>query len=407
MTFYQGFDQSWPCDAQHNAAAGLTVVSRYPVSAYSQSAEQQDGTSEAWGAVISGSGVHETGSSDVYWSAESGAPYLQSSDDGLLVLKPFACTTCRNRFSARKTLYRHMRTTHTPEHQSKFKCLKCGKACARKDILDRHVRTQHSAGDHAVTVQCELCEKWMRPRSLPAHQASAACRQEQQDNARRTSTPSYLPAIADPALLSAWLFVKFKPWGDGHLWLHPHHDPKQTLAQPSIEVMELRSQVYRTIIGALSAPNVDRDPALADAMAALIMVTCQIEGWNAARIHVQGFVRLADMQIKAAGGDPRAFAETSAIDAFRTVLAKDKEVARSAVPTCEGVSALSLQLLRRAAIDIISAPLMYAGEPVWLRVHYLDGHDWFRRYEQELLPIAALADSVTHASPHLAIAMSR
>ncbi|USW49288.1 hypothetical protein Slin15195_G026070 [Septoria linicola] len=203
--------------------------------------------------------------------------------------------------------------------------------------------------------------------------------------------PDYLAAVADPMLFSAWLFVKFRPWGKGHRWLDPHNQPDPS-TPISIEVLELRGLVYRNILKTLEIGQADHDTTLADAIATLMVFTCMTEGWEAAKTHVQGFVRLVAIQLKLTGGSPKWFSNITSLEAFNTALFRD--VPGTVVATCAKILAMFLRMIRQAAVDIIQMPLELADKNVWTRVKYLQGIDWYNWYESSLIPIAGLASTI-------------
>ncbi|KAI5367351.1 Putative Zinc finger C2H2-type [Septoria linicola] len=284
----------------------------------------------------------------------------------------FACPHCQRQFALRKSLYRHIRTIHRADGPLEFPCFHCDHEFSRQDILVWHMHTQHG-GKIGATVPCELCAKHVHPRSLAAHKTSAACRKAQRERLQvyldgidginegaEAANISYLPAIGDVIMLSAWLFIKFRPWGDQHRWMDAHHDPNKIGPHTSNEVLALRGLVYRQTIRALSASNIDRDSLLLDSLAILTMFFCQTEGWTAARQHTQAYVRLALMQLNALDNSRVAFTSVPAADTFRTVLlreAQHQQVPERAIDCCETLITKSLSLLREAAWDIIVAPL--------------------------------------------------
>ena len=378
---------------------------------------------------------------------------------------PFPCSLCQRRFKLRKSVSRHMRTVHSTK---RLRCSHCGHSFVRQDILDRHVRTQHQ--EPTGTVECKYCGKQVRPRSLPNHRASEACRNIQEgtsavtyqslcsrglspvssssasinqgiaqtDRLRRRGglnvrqgftigcpprgspnvapattnhsqiatvhsteafaspacIPFSIPVITDPVLLSSWMFIRLEPWGSGVDWMNPHNDPNEApMPEPSHEVLELRGKVYRSIIDNLDATCRAPESTVADAIAILIFVTCQTDGWNKALVHVQGYVALARRQLNSADDLHRWLQHETSLEAFDTALMRERSLV-PIIPTCKNIYLQALRVIRRAAVDMLRAPHERAQEPVEERVKHLKGRDCIERYTSEIEPIAQLASSV-------------
>jgi hypothetical protein len=87
--------------------------------------------------------------------------------------------------------------------------------------------------------------------------------------------------------LSAWLFVKVKPWGNGSESVERWY--LRSLVEQSYEILKLKTRLIETIRNALSSPF---DTNLIDALAILNMCICMTEGYDATKIHRDAFVCL-------------------------------------------------------------------------------------------------------------------
>ncbi|SMY23418.1 unnamed protein product [Zymoseptoria tritici ST99CH_1A5] len=326
-----------------------------------------------------------------------------------------------------------------------LRCNHCGNRFTRKDILSRHIQTQHKAA-HA-TISCGLCGKQVRPRSVPAHLASDSCKRSRsntdidididvlavargwnfdldeldgmfsgdifvsngpttnistpplsrQRQAKYMPTPNYLPAVADPVLLSAWLFIKLKPWGSAHRWADPDPlrlatTPLRAFSKPSVDILELRALVFRTLRKALTTPNtLDRDPYFPDALIMLVLFTCQTEGWAAAIPHGEPLLWLAERYLKGIGSR-ECYKSTIAGDAFGTVLSR--YVKNKYAEPLQRMFTMAQRVMRQTVIDLIDGPFEHFQVPVWRRPYLLRDEDWFVNYEDQLRPIIHLADSI-------------
>lgn len=314
--------------------------------------------------------------------------------------RPLTCDVCGRCFHLAKTLYRHIRTVHS---QPDFACSLCGLACKRKDILDRHIRERHSSTDTSVT--CELCGKKLQSRCLPSHKGSAACkkpkrrivttvnplsvsqRKQMPHTAAQLSSTDYLDAPADSIMLAAELFLKFKPWGSEGTagWLRPASNPKVQ----SIEVLQLKDILFRTIGKAIASPSVARDTSVYDALTMLATVLCQSEGWDACKSHNKAFVALAALQIEASGSAD-SFRVTAAPDVYYTVARR--HVAEQYVSKIETMIRMSNQLMRFTAAEYIHIMgLKFADKRGFDVVDQIDGQSWFEHNKTRIEAIAEIA----------------
>lgn len=202
---------------------------------------------------------------------------------------------------------------------------------------------------------------------------------------------SRFDATVDAVLLGAWLFIKYRPWGDGHRWLNDLTIPDP--AGPTlIEVLEFRGRVYRHVLSAISSATAIQDFYLPEAIAMLMAFESMCNGWHAAVTHTPDYVRLAYEQMRQLEDAQGWVDRELPIDAFQMVLSR--EVYHAEVVDCLDIMLGLLKIFRQAAKDIIHAPIQDAGQPVWRRVHQLTWHDWTARYGLLLLPMAKKATSV-------------
>lgn len=428
----------------------------------------------------------------------------------------YTCSICHCKFPLKKSLIRHVEGIHRPKHAV---CHDCGKGFARRDILNRHMLTQHEEAE--TKVPCAICGRRVRPRSLPSHRASDACKETAQrqslgglrvpsraveqmsgegvssilpqgptttalltlrertddrhprqsrirsqtnlfidrkwyssqisdpsgsdketsslhsieanfsnhriilrkhsildhldsmfpslgqdssstdDHTRYlqrhhcTTTPDYLPAIADPVLLGAWLFVKLKPWGVNHCWPDDRwlDRPIRTFVRPEVEVLQLREIVYQALRKAGSSPNIINDPFFPDAIIMFTFYMSMTDGWASGLQQVEFLVLLASARMQtAASGASEAYRTTVAVDAFRTVLSR--YVKSEYVLALEGMFTMAQTIMRNSAMDTIEAEFDDCGQPVWKRVYLLDSAGWYQCYKEPLLEIKCLAESI-------------
>ncbi|SMR56734.1 unnamed protein product [Zymoseptoria tritici ST99CH_1A5] len=209
-------------------------------------------------------------------------------------------------------------------------------------------------------------------------------------------TPDYLPAIADPVLLSAWLFVKLKPWGPNHCWADDRWltSPPRTFDRPLVEVLELRGVVYRTLLNACTSGNITRDPYYPDALIMMSLFVCQTDGFKSALVHCEFLNWLAYQQIKIGGLARDTYRTTIAIDAFRTVLGRYVKV--EYIDSLQRMFTMALQAMRNGVIDLIDGPFEHIKEPVWRRTLHLNAAGWCIRYRDNLLAITNVAESIPY-----------
>ncbi|SMQ53128.1 unnamed protein product [Zymoseptoria tritici ST99CH_1A5] len=210
-----------------------------------------------------------------------------------------------------------------------------------------------------------------------------------------TTTPDYLPAIADPVLLGAWLFVKLKPWGVNHCWPDDRwlDRPIRTFVRPEVEVLQLREIVYQALRKAGSSPNIINDPFFPDAIIMFTFYMSMTDGWASGLQQVEFLVLLASARMQtAASGASEAYRTTVAVDAFRTVLSR--YVKSEYVLALEGMFTMAQTIMRNSAMDTIEAEFDDCGQPVWKRVYLLDSAGWYQCYKEPLLEIKCLAESI-------------
>ncbi|KJX98429.1 hypothetical protein TI39_contig412g00023 [Zymoseptoria brevis] len=209
-------------------------------------------------------------------------------------------------------------------------------------------------------------------------------------------TPDYLPGIADPVLLSAWLFVKLRPWGPNHCWADDRWlvTPPRTFDRPSVEVLELRGVVYRTLLNACTSGNITRDPYYPDALNMMSLFVRQTDGFKSALVHCEFLNWLSYQQIKIGGLARDTYRTTIAIDAFRTVLGR--YVKGEYVDPLQRMFTMALQAMRNGVIDLIDGPFEHIKEPVWRRTLHLNAAGWYSRYRDNLLAITNVAKSIPY-----------
>ena len=299
----------------------------------------------------------------------------------------WVCNICKLQFQHAKTLSRHKGAVHG---QPRYKCVQCGKVCTRRDILLRHIREQHS--DEDVMVQCKQCGEEVRSRRMRSHLSSSACKNAEAQNgvhpgqalarthrtyATHLATPTYLDAPADPIMLAAELMFKVKPWGPGHWLGRTPDEAPQTVA---VGVLELKDVLYRAILKAIKSATFVRDPYIADAIGLLIIIAYELEGWEACRTHICGFVTAVKMHIAARD----AFRSTPLPDVFRTVALRN--VAKPVVSKYDDMLVMVMTMLRCAGADLT---IMSTEQ-----LHVLDERLWFQENRERLLPIAEMASAL-------------
>lgn len=336
---------------------------------------------------------------------------LQATSDG------HTCQFCKRIFELKKSFNRHMRTVHQPIQETPFLCTKCERRFLRKDVLTRHETTQHGA--QRTVVQCSVCHKHIRPRALAEHRASQVCKRAKAQvdkvqievlraaftdhyaKARFASVPAYLPAIIDVLLVSAWLWVKLRPWGRGRdsadVWLM-----RSQVAAPSIEFLELKGLVYRAVLKALRHYDPRREPYLLEAIVARTTVIMFTDGWDLGMTGIQAVVALERREIGSTG-TKRAFVDSTIADAYKTVLSR--EVAVHQIASCWEMFRAHIKLVRVSAIDFIDEAPRYSNEAPELQIRQMRPEQWTGRYERELAHLAqlslAIPDSAQASEPEL------
>ena len=80
------------------------------------------------------------------------------------------CEVCGRKFTAKKHLYRHMRTVHRVGDVKTFKCDICSKTFTQKSSLKSHLETVHNSNSR---FRCDICGKgYARKIYLQNHLAS-------------------------------------------------------------------------------------------------------------------------------------------------------------------------------------------------------------------------------------------
>ena len=80
------------------------------------------------------------------------------------------CEVCGRKFTAKKHLYRHMRTVHRVGDVKTFKCDICSKTFTQKSSLKSHLETVHNSNSR---FRCDICGKgYARKIYLKNHLAS-------------------------------------------------------------------------------------------------------------------------------------------------------------------------------------------------------------------------------------------
>lgn len=310
---------------------------------------------------------------------------------------------CQKRFSERKSLYRHMRMKHFHSGVAEFPCPhpECGLSFARQDILKRHTKSQHSEEE---PILCNVCNKFVRRRSVPAHQRSMKHRKAQArafqyittENLRRYTerppTPNYLDAITDPVLLSAWAFIKLKPWGHTSRRMMNFATAPEVPIKVSIEYLTLRDQVSKSLLHYLSCEPAVRDAALPDALAIMGVVDSITGDFEAGMYHARALVRLGFAQLSSWSNAQQWLQSEPSVEAFET--ATTKGVSSEARQSSQNVIRMLVKLMRRATVEIMFMPFQDLDLPVWDRVDHLTHDDWVGNYRQELLAIISLAESI-------------
>ncbi|WPB06085.1 uncharacterized protein RHO25_010742 [Cercospora beticola] len=310
--------------------------------------------------------------------------------------QPFKCDLwpeCPCRFSKRKSLYRHMRMKHLHG----------------VDILKRHIQSQHE--EKASQVLCVVCNKHVRPRSLPAHRLGTKHKNAQHVAAQyvaaeirhatieylrafaeRAPTPNCLDAIADPVQLIAWAFVKFNPWGtQNNRWINFAEPPNPPI-KVSKEYTALKATVYNKLLNLLASGNALSDKALPDALSILTVLDAMTDGFEAGVRHCRAQVRLKCSQIFSPADAERWVQEEPSAEAFDT--ATSRGISEGSRQSSRHVIRLLLKLMRRAAVDIIYMPFQDQGVSVWNRFDSLTHAQWAGHYEPQLREIESLAHAI-------------
>ncbi|GIZ47674.1 hypothetical protein CKM354_001075900 [Cercospora kikuchii] len=320
--------------------------------------------------------------------------------------QPFTCDQsphCRQTFSERKSLYRHLRTVHG---FARFSCpFSCSElSFARQDILKRHIKSHHSEG--AAKVACKVCDTSVRLRSLPAHWRSAKHKKAQavatkardatmrylRQYSERSPTPDYPDAIADPVLLAAWAFMKLNPWGcNSHRWMafETAPDPPMKLSE---DYLKLRVEVYRQLRKAVGTEQAIRDRALPDALVIMTVLDAQTDGFEAGMVHCRALIRLGTLQLSEADDTETWINDESSAEAFETASLRGvHEISRH---PCQRLFTMLLKLMRRAAVQTMFMPFHDSDVSVWDRLDFLTHDAWVGHYAQELQTIKSLAQSI-------------
>lgn len=79
--------------------------------------------------------------------------------------RPVVCQICRDTFSKKSALNRHLSTVHKELGGPLFHCISCDKSFSRRDTLQRHISTHNKSGYH----DCLGCGKKFRPDFLQSH----------------------------------------------------------------------------------------------------------------------------------------------------------------------------------------------------------------------------------------------
>ena len=310
-----------------------------------------------------------------------------------------SCPICSRTFTQKKTLYRHTRTVHQLGQQRQFVCRYCDLSLKREDVLRRHESNQHDGG---ATQTCDICGKRVRPRYLPQHWRSAACRKAsaQADAARlqvvkaaRSSghdsdigvveVPDCLPAILDVMLASAWLLVKTRPWGreNAAAWAM-----EPLGIGPTDEALELKGLMYRAMGRALRHFEPSRDTTVIDALLVFLIVSSWLDGFEATMYHTKMAVHF-EYQSLISLGARRPYLDKLIREIFTTVLSREVNLAK--VPQCLTVAILALQLMRESALYEIR--MAHSAEP---DVSGLTREEYHGRYAARLARHASLASVI-------------
>ncbi|KAK5724670.1 hypothetical protein LTR15_004717 [Elasticomyces elasticus] len=223
----------------------------------------------------------------------------------------------------------------------------CLKVVKRKDDLRRHEINQHDGGRMHV---CDICSKAVRPRQLPQHWKSHACMQASQQKdgnwlqrlKHAGSVPGNLPAILDIVLMSAWFFVKVRPWGchNAGVWLL-----RPMGSKPSIEVLELKGVMSRGLGRALRNYDPLRDTTILDSLMIFAMVMTWLDGFEATLLHTKEIVH-REYQTSLAGG-VRTYEDAQIADILTFVLSHEVEAPE--IQRCRRLAIEGLNMVRESA----------------------------------------------------------
>ena len=193
---------------------------------------------------------------------------------------PLACYQCERTFKHKKTLVRHLRSSHSDQE---FACRTCDRSFSRRDIRDRHEDEQH--GDKAGTIECNVCGAQIRARSLTDHRKSRVCKAiasfgpSTQASLLRwlaSSTPFQPAAVSDPLLITV------------HLWFGIMDAHTRGGVSDYTGLLGLRYHAILTVRIALQTSPIAADIDTYCAVALLAACETQFLDHGAAEIHCKG-----------------------------------------------------------------------------------------------------------------------
>ncbi|KAK4958307.1 hypothetical protein LTR10_004733 [Elasticomyces elasticus] len=168
------------------------------------------------------------------------------------------------------------------------------------------------------------------------------------------SVPGNLPAILDIVLMSAWFFVKVRPWGchNAGVWLL-----RPMGSKPSIEVLELKGVMSRGLGRALRNYDPLRDTIVLDALMIFAVVTTQLDGFEATLLHTKEIVH-REYQTSLAGG-VRTYEDAQIAEILTFVLSHEVEAPE--VQRCRRLAIEGLNMVRESALHEVA--MAQAVEP--------------------------------------------
>ena len=211
-------------------------------------------------------------------------PDMQCPSPGL------TCSICRQVFTVRKSLLRHMRTVH---RRRSFPCSQCKITFARKDTRDRHEVEKHSSLENSI--KCLACGRYVSKRAFGEHRDSEVCRSATLSSGQSGQTFSikFVGADDDPFLAALRMLRLFEADTRNRTVAYIRLKLQPRSRQDSATILRYESCVAKLLIDQM------RDPTTAPralGLAALLLGFMAMAGqrfWGGkASMHFEGAAKI-------------------------------------------------------------------------------------------------------------------